>query len=164
MIRLLNDKEIQTYIADDVVRPHLSAEYRNTQGRHVWGLFEDKYAEYDEPSTAPQAIICVAYTDHIPQNETELHWYSSAADHTNTGTCAVFYTVWSYSRGSGQTIVNAVAEWIQENKPQVQQWVTLSPLTEMAERFHLRNGATLVNRYDTCQVFEYTHQLVEEVA
>jgi len=34
----------------------------------------------------------------------------------------------------------------------------------MAERFHLRNGATLVNRYDTCQVFEYTHQLVEEVA
>ena len=155
MIRLLNDKEIQTYITDDVVRPHLSAEYRNTQGRHVWGLFEDKYAEYDEPSTAPQAIICVAYTDHIPQNETELHWYSSAADHTNTGTCAVFYTVWSYSRGSGQTIVNAVAEWIQQNKPQVQQWVTLSPLTEMAERFHIKNGARLIFKGDTCQNFEY---------
>jgi len=33
--------------------------------------------------------------------------------------------------------------------------VTLSPLTEMAERFHLSNGARFLRKGDSCQNFEY---------
>jgi hypothetical protein len=33
--------------------------------------------------------------------------------------------------------------------------VTLSPLTEMAEKFHLRNGAKLIQKNETTQNFEY---------
>jgi hypothetical protein len=50
--------------------------------------------------------------------------------------------------------VFAAQSWIQEHKG-CTRYVTLSPLTAMAERFHLKNGAVLVNRGDTCQNFEY---------
>ena len=33
--------------------------------------------------------------------------------------------------------------------------VTLSPLTEMAEKFHIRNGAKLLQVNETTQNFEY---------
>ena len=158
MIKTLTTEQAQQYAQDDPVRPHLTADYRTTEGREMWALYEDKYAVAHEPSNDPLAIICVAYTNAVPRNETELHWYSAAsgtgAVATNT---AVFYTVWSYSRGAGQTIVNTVAEHIQQTRPEVARWVTLSPLTKMAERFHLKNGAQFVERYDTAQTFEYTH-------
>ena len=162
MIKTLTLAQAQQYVQDDPVRKHLSADYRTTQGREMWALYEDKYAVADEPSDVPLAIICVAYTNAVPRNETELHWYSSAsgtgAVNTNT---AVFYTVWSYSKGAGQTIVNTVAQHIQQTRPEVARWVTLSPLTEMAERFHLKNGARFVERYATDQIFEYTHLMLE---
>ena len=127
-------------------------------GSQVWGLFEDQYAVADEPSQEPLAVICVAYTNAVPTNELELEWFSSAsgtgAVTTNT---AVFYTVWSYSKGAGQAIVNTVAERIQHTRPEIKRWVTLSPLTRMAERFHIKNGAVKVAEYETAQTFEYTH-------
>jgi DICT domain-containing protein len=164
MIRQLTLDEIQKYIKDDTVRPHLTADYRNTQGRQVWALFEDQYAQEHEPSSKPLAIICVAYTNCAPINETELHWYSAASgEGAVTTDTAVFYTVWSYERGAGREIVNRVAEHIRSTRPEVERWVTLSPLTDMAEKFHLKNGAVLEKRYDTCQVFDYTARLTEAV-
>tara|TARA_B110000503_G_C7028320_1_gene362860 strand:+ start:109 stop:603 length:495 start_codon:yes stop_codon:yes gene_type:complete len=164
MIRQLTLDEVDEYIQGDPVRPHLSAEFRTTAGRQVWGLFEDQYAVADDPSTQPLAIICVAYTNTAPTNELELDWFSSAsgtgAVTTNT---AVFYTVWSYAKGSGQTIVNSVAAHIQAARPEIANWVTLSPLTSMAERFHTKNGAVLHSIHDTCQIFEYTHLMREPV-
>lgn len=164
MIRQLNTNEVEQYIQGDSVRPHLSAEFRTTMGRQVWGLFEDQYAVAHEPSSAALAVICVAYTNAAPTNEVELDWFSSAsgtgAVDTNT---AVFYTVWSYSRGAGQAIVNSVAERIQQTRPEVTRWVTLSPLTQMAERFHTKNGARLHSVYDNCQIFEYTHLMKETI-
>ena len=163
MITRLTLEQAQRYTQDDPVRTHLTPEYRVTQGREMWGLYEDQYAIADEPSDHPLAIICVAYTNAVPKNETELHWYSAASGEgavdTNT---AVFYTVWSYSKGAGQTIVNTVAQRIQETRPEVERWVTLSPLTDMAERFHLKNGARFVERYLTDQTFEYTHLMSEQ--
>jgi hypothetical protein len=162
MITQLTTAQAQQYVLDDPVRTHLSAEYRTTEGRQMWALYEDKYAVADEPSDHPLAVICVAYTNAVPKNETELHWYSSASGSgAISTTTAVFYTVWSYSRGAGQTIVNRVAEKIKHTRPEVSRWVTLSPLTEMAERFHLKNGAQFVDRYPTDQTFEYTHRLLE---
>ena len=62
--------------------------------------------------------------------------------------------MWSYSKGAGREIIIEAAKHIKETKG-CTRFVTLSPLTEMAERFHLRNGAVLLNKGETCQNFEY---------
>ena len=54
------------------------------------------------------------------------------------------------------TAFNAVDE-IKETHPTVKRFVTLSPITDMAKRFHERNGAKLIdiNEWAGCQNFEY---------
>lgn len=141
MLMKLEPHIVKEVVADDPVRPHIPAEWRTTGGREVYGLFEDESAEI------LRAVICVAYTNEVPTTESEM-------DRSGTDV-AVFYTVWSYDRGAGRDIVLSVAEHI-KNTTFVKRFVTLSPLTEMAERFHLRNGAELIGKYDECQNFEYT--------
>jgi len=132
---------------DDPVRPHLPLAWRAQKGREVWGL--------EREDGAIDAVICVAYTNDVPITEHELDLYSQAACQDGQhGNIAVFYTVWSYARGAGRTMVLEAAREIKRSRP-VKRFVTLSPLTEMAERFHLRNGARLVARGVECQNFEY---------
>ena len=141
MLLKLNDYIVKDVVRDDPVRPHISAEWRTSSGREVYGLYTDE--SYEDL----RAVICVAYTNQVPRNESEMHLIGDSV--------AVFYTVWSYDRGAGKDIVFAVAEHIRKTKAEVERWVTLSPLTEMAERFHLKNGAKFLDKYDTCQNFEY---------
>ena len=87
--------------------------------------------------------------------EVELDLFSQAAcQDGQQGKIAVFYTVWSYSKGAGREIVNTVAKQLHDSE-RATRFVTLSPLTEMAERFHIRNGAKLLEKHDSCQNFEY---------
>jgi hypothetical protein len=55
---------------------------------------------------------------------------------------AVFYTIWSYAGGAGRVLIEAAAEYLTAHRPEVTEYVTLSPKTDMAERFHTRNGAS----------------------
>ena len=75
----------------------------------------------------------------------------------DTQDVAVFYTVWSYGGGAGRQLVNQLAQHIRDTNSEIVQWVTLSPLTEMAEQFHVKNGAKLLASYDVNQTFDYTH-------
>jgi GTP-binding protein EngB required for normal cell division len=68
---------------------------------------------------------------------------------------AMFYTVWSYSKNTGRDVILEAARLIKKEKPHIKRFVTLSPLTDVAERFHLRNGAVLLEKGDECQNFEY---------
>lgn len=136
----LDIKTVTDVIKDDPVRPHIKAEWRTRSGREVYGL-------YDERGETLRAVICVAYTDEVPTCERDLGWIGTDV--------AVFYTVWSYDRGAGRDIVFAVAERIKKTNPDVRRFVTLSPLTEMAEKFHLRNGAVFLDKHIECQNFEY---------
>jgi hypothetical protein len=136
----LNKETVESVIKDDPVRPHISAEWRTRPGREVYGL-------YDESGDNLRAVICVAYTDEVPTCERDLGWVGTDV--------AVFYTVWSYDRGAGRDIVFAVSERIKKLNTDVKRFVTLSPLTEMAEKFHLRNGAVFLNKHTECQNFEY---------
>lgn len=146
MITQLN-KEHYSFLDDDPVRPHIDHAWRLEYPREVYALYEDKYAQYDEVLTdTPLAIICVAYCDSVPTCEADLK-------HTGTDV-AVFYTVWSYSKGAGRTIVNGVADIIKAQRNPTR-FVTLSPNTDMAERFHLSNGAEFIARHEDCQNFEY---------
>ena len=62
----------------------------------------------------------------------------------------IFYTVWSYEKGYGRNILNELLPLLQTER-----FVTLSPKTEMAKRFHLRNGAKLISDNETSYNFEY---------
>jgi hypothetical protein len=67
----------------------------------------------------------------------------------------VFYTIWSYSRGAGRQLLNQVAEHARDTRDDIWHWVTLSPLTDIAERFHLKNGATKHAVFKHNQIFSY---------
>ena len=68
---------------------------------------------------------------------------------------AVFYTVWSYKKGAGREIIFEAQKEIKKSNPYVKRFVTLSPLTDMATRFHTRNGAKLIRKSHAAQNFEY---------
>lgn len=146
LIQLDNDW-LLGHCTDDPVRPHLPLAWRTNAGREVYGLQnEDGVIE---------AVICVAYTNSVPLTEHELDYLSQVAHQGGEhGRIAVFYTVWSYARGAGRRMVLDAAQEIKRTRP-VDRFVTLSPLTEMAERFHIRNGARLLERGAECQNFEY---------
>ena len=69
------------------------------------------------------------------------------------GNIAVPYTVWSYQRGAGKEIINQALSFMRANN--ISRVVTLSPLTEMAKRFHLRNNAIELQVNETTANFEY---------
>jgi len=137
VIRLATKKELE-HIEKDPVRPHISKEWRTRSGREVYVLERDGEVA---------ACICVAYMDEIPTSENDMKWIGMK--------CAVFYTVWSYKPGAGREIVNGVAERIKSQRPWVKRFVTLSPLTEMARKFHIKNGAKFIGQHKDCQNFEY---------
>lgn len=141
MLKRVNDDWTLGLVKDDPVRPHLPMCWRITNGREVYAL-EDDYG-------IARAVVCVAYTRDVVITEDGLN-------NTDNPDTAMFYTVWSYDRGAGREIIFSTAQTIQREKPHIKRFCTLSPLTEMAEKFHLRNGARLLQRGDTCQNFEYT--------
>ena len=140
MIRRLLETE-KHLLNDDPVRPHISYDQRTQAGCTVNVL---------ENNNQVQAVICTCLCKEVPSNEKEMFetYYDPLGD------ILVAYTVWSYSKGSGREIINELRDnAILENVSRI---VTLSPLTEMAEKFHIRNGAKLISKYDTCQNFEYS--------
>ena len=62
-------------------------------------------------------------------------------DSVESATTAVFYTIWSYVAGAGRDLIVEAQRSIESEFPGIQTYVTLSPKTEMARRFHLKNGA-----------------------
>tara|TARA_B100001057_G_scaffold470968_1_gene532828 strand:- start:2958 stop:3383 length:426 start_codon:yes stop_codon:yes gene_type:complete len=131
-------EQVYALIQDDPVRPHIAADWRMRSGREVYALKDN-----DEIT----AVICVAYMDEVPTCEQDMKWPGIDV--------AVFYTVWSYKKGAGRKIVLDTAQHIKKVHTNIKRFVTLSPLTEMAERFHLRNGATLLAKHKYAQNFEY---------
>jgi len=57
-------------------------------------------------------------------------------------------------KGGGKLIVKEVYKMIKKSN-HLNRLVTLSPLTDMATKFHLRNGAKLVRVNEDTQNFEY---------
>ena len=132
-------------VSEDPVRPELSLDWRKEYGRQIFGL---KYEENIE------GIVCVAYTNDIPQSVRELELMSENAHMKNDANTAVAYTVWSRKRGAGREIIHKLLEHVKSNKS-IEKVVTLSPLTPMATHFHMRNGAKLIKHNPDTQNFEY---------
>ena len=81
-------------------------------------------------------------------------YLQSALRDQNIGRIAVAYTVWSKKKGGGKLIVKEVFKKIKKSN-HLNRLVTLSPLTEMATKFHSKNGAVLLQVNADTQNFEY---------
>jgi len=95
------------------------------------------------------AATCMQWLHDIPTSEQDL------IDIEHTKDVAVFYTIWSYSPGAGQRLIKAAAEWLLKDYPEINAIVTLSPQTKMAERFHLKNGATVHQTNESSVNYRY---------
>lgn len=136
-------------LREDPVRPHLPITFRLSSDRIALILTEDN-------EETVKAVICIAFTNKVPTNEQELDTYSQqACQDGQQGTTAIFYTVWSYDKGAGRQIISQVVPWLNKNYPHVNKFVTLSPKTDMAKRFHTRNGASLYSENKDSYNFEY---------
>ena len=131
---------------DDPVRPNLNPKFRLTENRVNFLLTQD-FAK-------PCAIICVAFTKDIPKTEKQLEKYSINKLSVNYDK-AIFYTIWSYSKGSGKDILFNTVFWLKKNKPEIKRYITMSPKTEMARNFHLKNGAYELKSNRETINFEY---------
>ena len=120
------------YIKDDPVRPNIPAQVR----------IQNHFEMYHTSG----AVICTAFVDTIPTTEQELL-------DSSPGTIAIFYSVWSYMRKAGRNIVFEALDLAKERG--MTQFVTMSPKTDMAEKFHLSNGATLLAENESTNNFEY---------
>ena len=136
---------------EDPIRPELDNEFRTSFGRKIYGV---KY------KGEIHAVMCFAFTNEIPKDVKELDLLSkdaflqSATRDQKVGKIAIAYTVWSKKKGGGKLIVKEVYKKIKKSN-HLNRLVTLSPLTEMAKKFHLRNKAKLFRVNETTQNFEY---------
>jgi len=136
---------------EDPIRPELDNVFRRSYGRKIFGV---KYLG------EIHAVMCFAYTNNIPKSVEELDKFShdaylqSAQRDQNIGKIAIAYTVWSKKKGGGKLIVKEVFKKIKKSN-HLNRLITLSPLTDMATKFHSRNGAKLLQINETTQNFEY---------
>jgi hypothetical protein len=127
------------YIKDDPVRPEIPREFRVGKNKFVSALVED----------IPRAIVCVSLHDFIPEDVDDL------SKESESPTAAIFYTIWSYAPGAGTELLKLTVEQIKQQFPTVERFVTLSPKTELAKRFHLKNGADIYRENDNTVNYEY---------
>jgi hypothetical protein len=136
---------------EDPVRPELDVKFRTSHGRKIFGV---KYKK------EICAIMCFGFTNDVPRTVKELdlmtrdaHLKSALRDQ-NVGEIAIAYTIWSKKKGGGKLIVKEIFKMIKKSN-HLNRLITLSPLTEMARNFHLKNNAIELYVNEETQNFEY---------
>jgi len=142
MLHLIKDiaDNFFSFIKDDPVRPHIPEQQRVGSNRDVF-VFQD--------NSVAKAITCVSYQHVIPEDEVDLF------ENTGQPEVAVFYTIWSYTPGAGSDLIFQSVNWIKENRPEIKRFITLSPPTDMARKFHIKNGAIVLRENKNTVNYEY---------
>jgi len=118
--------DLATLIKDDPVRPEIPLADRINSNSRIYML---------KDGDQTLAVTCVKFLETIPSAVDDLVILIGGA------TTAVFYTIWSYTAGAGRELIVEAQKSIESEFPEIKTYVTLSPKTEMARRFHLKNGA-----------------------
>lgn len=124
----------------DPVRPHISHWERVAANRECFVVHDGIFVK---------SVLCCAYVGNVPASEEMMlrEWHSFGV--------ACFYSVWSFKKGYGRSVLNQALTYIRWNRPRVFRAVTLSPKTELARSFHLSNGARVLQENDDSVNFEY---------
>jgi hypothetical protein len=133
------DDPLLVHLKDDPVRPEIPAEFRVAVNRFVLALVEDQV----------RAMVCVSLQNTVPTDVVDLGSTDTDVD------TAIFYTIWSYAAGAGTELLLSAVDNIRERYPQIKRFVTLSPKTEMARRFHIKNGAVVFRENINTVNYEY---------
>lgn len=127
-------------VHDDPVRPDIPVDFRVSNNNEIFVLMDEDQ---------PQAVVCVTYKDYVPISQEQLLPVSELP------TTAVFYTIWSYKSGAGRKLIREAKKYIEDNRVTIKKFITLSPKTEMARKFHLTNGASILRENETTVNYEY---------
>jgi hypothetical protein len=127
-------------IKDDPVRPHIPLTQRINEAAEILIL---------KAGEEILAATCLQWLNDVPKDEQDL------IEFPKDKKTAVFYTIWSYKPGAGAELIKKAAEWILGNHKEVENIVTLSPQTQMARRFHLKNGAVIRQENATSVNYQY---------
>jgi hypothetical protein len=147
-IRDINDPLAQV-IKDDPVRPHIPLEQRINEAAEILIL---------RAGEEVLAATCMQWLKDVPRDEADL--VNMDKDHD----VAVFYTIWSYAPGAGAKLLKTAAEWLlKDYSDSIKSIVTLSPQTEMARRFHTKNGATVHQENATSTNYKYYERKLPDV-
>jgi len=119
-------EDLDQLILDDPVRPEIPVTDRVNANSRIYLL---------KNGDQTLAVTCVKFLTVVPAAVEDL------VDLVESATTAVFYTIWSYAAGAGRSLIQEAQQSIRSEFPEIQTYVTLSPKTEMARRFHLKNGA-----------------------
>lgn len=133
------DDLLLRHLAEDPVRPHIPATMRLGDNRDIFVSVKDDQI---------QAMTCVSYNNAVPRDEQDL--FTDQAP-----TVAVFYTIWSYASGAARELLLQAVEHIQSQRQDISRFVTLSPKTDMAHRFHMSNGARILRENASTINYEY---------
>lgn len=136
------DDPLAEHLKQDPVRPHIPADKR-------FGLDRFVYVLLDDDDHQVKSVVCVKMCNGAPASEEELLEPKVDLD------TIVFYTIWSYSKGAGQELLKKVLIQIKLDMPGVKRFVTLSPTTEVAQKFHLKNGAVIYRINEGSVNYEY---------
>jgi hypothetical protein len=120
-------EDLNQLILDDPVRPEIPVTDRVNANSRIYML---------KNGDQTQAVTCVKFLSVIPAAVEDM------VNIVESATIAVFYTIWSYTAGAGRSLIQEAQQAIRSEFPEIQTYVTLSPKTEMARRFHLKNGAS----------------------
>jgi hypothetical protein len=119
-------EDLDQLILDDPVRPEIPVSQRVNANSRIYML---------KSGDQTLAVTCVKFLTVVPAAVEDL------VDLVESATTAVFYTIWSYAAGAGRELIQQAQTSIQAEFPDISTYVTLSPKTEMARKFHLKNGA-----------------------
>lgn len=116
---------------DDPVRGWISREFRcHSPDNCVFVLLRE--------GGSVGAVLCCSFKSYVPSSDEELLKFEYAG-----AINAIFYSVWSYSRGSGREIIPLAQSWIRKNHSHVENFYTYSPLGQKVREFHLSLGASV---------------------
>jgi hypothetical protein len=135
LVQLLEPDPI---LLDDPVRPRISPQRKVSVFSRVYMWLEEQRIG---------AVVCCSYRHNIPKTEREL---LQIENYNQDGMKVILYSIWSYEKGCGQKLVQTVLARYREDKV-----ITMSPKTDMARDFHLRNGAKVLQVNRTTINYEY---------
>jgi len=109
--------------------------------------------------TATNAVACIAHAWFVPETEDDLMEIAHAgsgsgcalAGAAEGGDIVVPYSLWSNKKGCGTLMINALLHKFKD----AGKIITMSPKTEMAQKFHESNGAFLLQSNEESNNFEY---------
>lgn len=143
MILYINSEKIYSYLKDDPVRPLISSDLRMEKNGFVFSFMSEQLK--------PMCILCSSVQDNIPIEENEL--FQSKPN--STLNVAVFYSVWTYIPGNAGNLIHQAKSYFTKMHDKIKRFVTLSPKTEMAKKFHLKNGASVLRINENTINYEY---------